>query len=951
MADVPEHFAGDQTSQDSSNQLFGVVETLVSELYPGRREPLRITAASRLDRDLAIDSLGRAELLRRIERVFDVSLPDELLGTAETVGDLLCGLGEQATSGVASAQVSAVSRAAEDVAATPENAETLIDVLEHYSAGDGDRTHVLLTDEGPAGREITYGGLAQVARQVAAGLLDRGVSNQARVAMMLPTCAGFFEAFFGSLYAGAVPVPIYPPARMSQLEDHVRRQAAILNNAEARVLITVPEALPVGRLLRGLVPSLEFVGTVDDLKGTDLAPAVLSRAGDMALLQYTSGSTGDPKGVVLSHRNLLANLRAIGEAIEPGRNDTVVSWLPLYHDMGLIGAWLGGLYFAVPLVLMSPLTFLARPEKWLWAIHHHKGTISAAPNFAFEICAAKIDDEQIEGLDLSSLRVLMNGAEPVSASSVRKFIERFRRYGLRPDVVAPVYGMAENAVALAIPPQSRPPWIQRIRRAPFAATGKALLADDSETNALEVVSCGKALPHHEIRIVDEAGREIGERQEGRIQFRGPSATAGYFRNEPATKSLMQSGWLDSGDRGYLANAEIYVTGRTKDIIIRAGRNIYPHEIEEAIGEIDGVRKGCVALFGAGVGEGGTEKVVVVAETRLAQDAHPAVRDAIERLGIQLMDARPDEIVLVPPHTIPKTSSGKIRRAATRGRYQKGLLSGGSAGIWKQVVSLWLSAALGRLAAFFRGAAHGIYGVYWWLVVLGCAIGTWVSLFIARNPASRWKAVRAWGRLLLALTFTKATVEGEQHLPPVGGVVAMNHSSYFDSIVALALVPGPLSFVVKDDLSQFKLFRSFLDRIGALFVQRLDVAASVEDSKKIARAAQAGRRIAVFPEGTFLPRDGLLPFRLGAFQVAADTDTPVIPVVLRGTRQILRDGHWLATHGSVHVKILPAIEPQGTEFHEVIRLRDATRAAILAHCGEPDRSDDRLIFTAQGLEHV
>ncbi|HUG82682.1 MAG TPA: AMP-binding protein [Bryobacterales bacterium] len=951
MADVHGHSEPGSTSQDSAERLFGVVEELVAELYPGRREPLRITAASRIDRDLAIDSLGRAELLRRIERLFDVSLPDHLLGTAETVGDLLRGLGERAPSGVASAPIGAVSRQAEDAAATPENAETLIDVLEHYSAGDGDRTHVLLTDEGPPGREVTYGELAQSARLVAAGLLDRGVSNQERVALMLPTCAGFFEAFFGSLYAGAVPVPIYPPARMSQLEDHVRRQAAILNNAQARVLITVPEALQVGRLLRGLVPSLEFVGAVEELKRGAPASPVVSRGDDMALLQYTSGSTGDPKGVVLTHRNLLANLRAIGERIEPGRRDTVVSWLPLYHDMGLIGAWLGGLYFAVPLVLMSPLTFLARPEKWLWAIHHHKGTISAAPNFAFELCAAKIEDEQLEGLDLSSLRVLMNGAEPVSASSVRKFTERFGRYGLRPGVIAPVYGMAENSLALAIPPKSRRPLVQRILRAPFAATGKAIAADDSDTAALEIVSCGKALPHHEIRIVDGAGHEIGEREEGRIQFRGPSATAGYFRNEPATKSLMQGGWLDSGDRGYLAASEIYVTGRTKDIIIRAGRNIYPHEIEEAIGEIAGVRKGCVALFGAGVGESGTETVVVVAETRLAQDAHAEIRDAIELLAIELMEARPDEILLVPPHTIPKTSSGKIRRAATRERYENGLLSGGSATIWKQVVSLSLSAARGRLAAFFRGAAHAIYGVYWWLVILGCVAGTWVSLFIARTPGARWKAVSAWGRLILALTFTKATVEGEEHLPPVGGVVAINHASYLDSIVVSALVPGPLSFVVKDDLSGFKLFRSFLERMGALFVQRLDVAASVEDSKKVARAAQAGRRIAVFAEGTFLPRDGLLPFRLGAFQVAAEADTPVIPVALRGTRRILRDGRWLATRGSVRVKILPAIEPQGTEFHEVIRLRDATRAAILPHCGEPDRGDDRLIFTAQGLEHV
>ena len=951
MADLHKETAGVQPVHNGQERLFAVVEQLVSELHPGRRDQVRITAASRLERDLAIDSLGRAELLRRIEKTFDVRLPDGLLGTAESIADLLDGLAHKMAA-VGGPDLLSVASAAEGVAATPSTAATLVDVLEAHAAHEAGRTHILLTDAPPDTATITYGGLSAAARRVAAGLVEHDVRQEDRVAMMLPTGADFFEGFFGALCAGATPVPIYPPARLSQLEDHLRRQAAILNNAEAKVLITAPEARGAARLLRALVPSLRFLDTVADLKsdGRSMDPVTL-RSDDLALLQYTSGSTGDPKGVVLSHRNLLANLRAIGEVFHPVPGDTVVSWLPLYHDMGLIGAWLGSLYYALPLVLMSPLTFLSRPERWLWAIHQHRGTISAAPNFAYEICAAKVEDDQIAGLDLSSVRILMNGAEPVSGLSIRKFTERFKTYGLRPEAIAPVYGMAENSLALAATPPERLPRVDRIRRSFLMTRGEAVPAGSVDEDVQEVVSCGRALPRHHLRILDDAGRELGERREGKIQFRGPSATSGYFHNEEKTVELIRDGWLESGDRGYLADGEIYLTGRSKDIIIRAGRNIYPHEVEEAIGQIKEVRKGCIAVFGTTDAQTGIERVVVVAETRLEdKGAKDAVRSEIKRIATEIMEARPDEVVLVRPQMVPKTSSGKIRRSSTRERYEQSLFEAGPRAVWKQVASLMLGGAASGVSRFIRGTGRWIYGNYWWLVILGCVLGTWASLLILPKRA-RWTAVRTWGRLILGLTFTKTTLEGAELMPSRGGVVVINHASYLDSIVVAAMVPGPLSFVVKDDLSEFKWFRSFLERMDALFVQRLDVAASVEDAGKVIEAAQAGRRTAVFPEGTFIPRDGLLPFRLGAFVVAAETRTPVIPVALRGTRHILRDEHWLPNRGAVHVKILPLIVPQASGFSEAIRLRNEARAAILPHCGEPDRGDEQLLFTAAGLERI
>jgi acyl-CoA synthetase (AMP-forming)/AMP-acid ligase II len=305
----------------------------------------------------------------------------------------------------------------------------------------------------------------------------------------------------------------------------------------------------------------------------------------------------------------------MGQAVQITSTDVFVSWLPLYHDMGLIGAWLGSLYYACPLVLMSPLAFLARPVRWLWAIHKHRGTLSAGPNFAYDLCTRRIDERDLEGLDLSSWRVAFNGAEPISAVTLARFNERFVPYGFRPEAMAPVYGLAEAALGVAFPPLGRAPHIDRIQREPFMRSGQALPATAHDATACQFVACGQPLPGYQIRVVDATGHEVGERQEGRLEFQGPSTTSGYFHNPEATGRLFHNAWLDSGDLAYMVGSTVYLTGRAKDLIIRAGRNIYPHELEEAIGDIADVRRGCVVVFGSPDPVTGTERLVVLAETR------------------------------------------------------------------------------------------------------------------------------------------------------------------------------------------------------------------------------------------------------------------------------------------------------------------------------------------------
>ncbi len=919
--------------------LIAVVADLVRELHPQRFRFIEIAPGSRIERDLGIDSLGRTELILRIERAFRVGLPAQTIGEAETVQDLLAAL--QQAGPLRGRIVREVSVPALPSVPPAREAHTLIEVLEWHAARQPDRLHLtLLQDEATFLGSLTYAQLASQARAVACGLVARDVGPGDRVALMLPTSVDFFIAFFGILYAGAVPVPIYPPLRLSQLEDHLRRQIGILRNAGARVLITMPEGQRLARLLRGQLEDLNAVVCVADLQSAPAAllPALLG-ADSIALIQYTSGSTGDPKGVVLSHANLLANIRAMGEAMQASSTDVFVSWLPLYHDMGLIGAWLGCLHFAAPLYAMSPLSFLVRPESWLWAMHRFRATFSASPNFGFELCLNKVADADLQGLDLSALRMVANGAEPVSPQTIRRFVDRFGRYGFPAGAMAPVYGLAECSVGLAFPPLGRAPLVDRVDRDQLGRYGIAAPARADDPRPLEIVACGQPLPGHEIRIIDEASHEFGDRREGRLEFRGPSTTRGYFRNEPKTRELLHDGWLDSGDRAYMADGDVYITGRVKDIIIRAGRHLYPQEIEEAVAEIRGVRKGGVAVFSTTDESLGTERVVVLAETR---ETDPAARGRLQarvhEVVTDIAGTPPDEVVLAPPHTVPKTSSGKIRRSAAKEIYGSGHIAPVQRAVWLQVLRLSAAGIGGQLGRLRTRAAEALYAARWWTVIGLGFLFAWLACLALPRLEWRWPAVRALAKCGLALVGIKVAVSGLNRVPRGEAMLVFNHSSYMDIVVLAALLPGEPLYVAKHELAGQVFAGPLLRRLGVLFVERYDLTGRLADTEAVIAAARQRRNIVFFPEGTFTRRSGLSAFYLGAFKIAAEAQLPIVPGIIRGTRTILRSEQWFPRRAPVSVEFAEPIKPSGTGFASLVRFRDTVRGVILSRCDEPDLAE-------------
>ena len=927
-----------------AEQLLTLVQTLARELQPGFDPSRQLDLDHQLERDFGLDSLARMELLARIDREMGIRLTETAFAEAETGRDLLRLMGEESKTG-APGQAPLAEREAGSAEAGIEHAgpaiSSLVELLDRRAQQHGDRVHITLYLTEEQTLDITYRRLQREARTVAANLLAQGLHGGDRVAIMLPTGLDFFTAFYGVLYAGCVPVPLYPPARPSQIEEHMRRIAGIVGNAMAAMLITDDRAKPLGHLLRAQCPSLGHVATVADLSRPLTAPPLPARphADDIAFLQYTSGSTGMPKGVVLTHANLLANLRAMTEASGVSSTDIFVSWLPLYHDMGLIGACLGSLYIGFRLVLMSPLAFLARPARWLWAIHRHRATVSAAPNFAYEICAAKIDEHDLDGLDLSCWRLAYNGAEPVSPATIERFSARLARYGFTPEAMTPVYGLAESSVGLAFPPLGRGPLIDRLDRLALSESGIARCARPDDTHARHIVSCGRPLPGHRIRIVDGKGMELAERIQGQVQFQGPSTTRGYFRNPEASRRLFNGQWLNSGDLGYLADGELYLTGREKDIIIRGGHNIHPQELEEAVSRLPGVRKGGVAIFPAADSHSGTERLVVLAETRDKKGSERYERLAVEinRLAVDLLGMPADDIVLASPGAVLKTSSGKIRRAACRERYEQGsLLDTTHRPPWQQWLRLAASGAAAELGRYLKKGAGWLWSVWACLVCIMIAPGGWFLIVLAPTLGLRRRLARAAARLILALTGLRPKVEGLQHLAghdPL--IVTANHASYLDALILTAVLPPRFAFVAKQELLHQPLAAIPLRRLATAFVERFDSVRGIENSREMEERVRAGEALIFFPEGTFRYEPGLLPFRMGAFVVAAQTGIPVVPLTLTGTRELL-SGETLQPHFSVvRVLIDEPLFPDGEGWPAALLLRDESRHRILTQLEKYD----------------
>lgn len=561
---------------------------------------------------------------------------------------------------------------------------SIVHMLRRRAEAEPDRRTITFLDDGGRNEtHLTLGDLDQRARSVALAIRSAGVQPGARALLLYAPGVDYITAFYGCLYAGVIAVPAYPPDP-GRLDRTLPRLQSIAADAQVSTILTRQNILLGAKALLSALPEFSAASWIatDQLDESDASAwQDLGVAGtDVAFLQYTSGSTGAPKGVMLQHAAVLHNLGLFSDGLSVSEDTVGMLWLPPYHDLGLIGGILQVVYARAQLVLMSPLDFLKKPLRWLEAITKYGGTVSGAPNFAYDLCVRKVKSAEKEQLDLSTWKVAGVSAEPIRAHTLDAFSEAFTPCGFRRSSFYPSYGLAEATLIVTGRPPNEGPSVQYVD-AKSLESGQATVQGSDEVEGVALVSSGVACPGVDVCIVDPKKRAaVSERSIGEIWVKTQSVAKGYWgRPEESAQTFdahLSSGegpFLRTGDLGYLDQGHLYVTGRSKDLIIIHGRNLHPQDIElVAEQSCDALRPGCGVAFSVTVDD--EERLVIVHELDRGRegDAESARAEVVDGVARSFSVAT-HEVVLIARGALPKTSSGKLQRSQTRADYLAGAL--------------------------------------------------------------------------------------------------------------------------------------------------------------------------------------------------------------------------------------------------------------------------------------
>jgi len=541
-------------------------------------------------------------------------------------------------------------------------------VLEHCRREPG-RLYVRCLMPDGAVAPVTYGELVARGSRFAKALAALGARRSDIVIVILPHSPDLFCAFFGAVLGGQVPAILAPPSFKLNREHYRDELFALLRRIDARVVVTDAETAALVGAEAGRLGSATLLLAGDLAPGEAPVPEVAPAPDDLVLLQHSSGSTGLKKGVALSNRAVLNQIRSYAPTLRLERDDGVASWLPLYHDMGLIACTILPAVTGVPVTAISPLQWVTRPSVLLKAISDYRCTLTWMPNFAYEFLAQRVRASQVGGVRLDSMRAWINCAEPTIAQSHRRFLERFEPMGVKPESLWTCYAMAETVFAVSQSSDGAPARVERLEREAFQTRGAAIPVGPGEAPSVEVMSGGALLAGTQVRIVDERRQDLEERRVGEIAIHCDSLFTGYFRDPETTARSLADGWYYSGDLGYVADGHVFITGRKKDLLIIAGKNYYPQDIERVVCSVPGVYPGRVVALGLDDPAIGTQRLVVLAEVENeSQVDDPALAASVRTQLAGELDCVIDDLRLLPHMWLLKTSSGKIARAPNLQRF-------------------------------------------------------------------------------------------------------------------------------------------------------------------------------------------------------------------------------------------------------------------------------------------
>lgn len=907
-------------------QLLAVTRLFLRELGAQRAARAVSLDALLLD-DLGLGSLERVAFLQRLEQHFGVRLAIEDLLRADSMRDMYHLLEQAEPHMEMQLPELALATAAMPVEVDP--CETLVDVLSRYVEAEPKRRQACLLQSQGQVTELSYGSLWRKARHLAVLLQQHAACTpQAVIAIAVTEAEAFMVSYLAVVLAGLQPLVMRMPVNAHCLRPlywRIRLPMLVSNQVAGLILQDVSAQNALRPLQQALASNLAYF-IYDELIARPQLPEYELRpvSADYVIYRRLAWDHREQSRLQVTHAQWLQQIREDGAALNIKASDVVFSWLSLVEPMGLLSAWLGSLYYGLPFIWMPPQDFFAAPEKWLWGIHQYRASISFAPNAGYAKCVQEIKEQSCVGLDLSCWRVALNAGESMAAITVRQFCERFSAYGFSDCAMIQGYIPAGESMLLTLSMLSRPAHFERISRQVFFSHKRAQLLEADRPGGLLFVASGRSLPSSEIHIVDQDGRSLGDRQIGYIKYRR------HFR-------LDSNQWCVCSDLGYIADETLYTVAADPQQVVKYGSYITPYALRMVITGIAALAKANYLSFSITEPAGGqAEWVLLLATDKIRNPFYVRrVQAVLHNHLTQCFGVAPDHMLFYAKHGLERfgeTTDEQLQGA--QAAYQAGELLPQPA--WYHHRRLWgKTCALAKLCLRpLTKLAKLIYSIYFLLLFILLFIPCSFVVRVLPKRLSK-KLFKFICRLIFLLAGCPIVVKGRAWLRQSEHVIfAPNHTSYLDVLALIAVLPSRVCFVGKRELKSIPLLGSLFKNMGHLFVDPADIRRGEENLQQLISVLQEGRSLVIYPEGTFTHANGLRPFKLGAFMAAAQTNTPVCPVICTGLRRVLRDRELLLRPGLIRVIAKPWQRPEADDMQAVLKLRDDVMAQIAEDCGEP-----------------